>query len=543
LDWYLREYAKTPESYKKQCVKTGERNGKGAYKLTIGERKRILIDHIFGVDIDTQAVEVTKLSLLLKALEGLNEQEIQKELFNERVLPDLSRNIKCGNSLIGSDFYVQGTLGLSEDEQYKINAFDWKTEFADVFKDGGFDAVIGNPPYVFTRGDGFTDFEKEYYYAKFKHQNYQLNTFAMFVEQGYYLIKNDGVFGFIIPNNWLTIGSMKEFRDFLISSTENTKIVNNLYKVFSGANVDTSMLVFKKNKPNLVTLVESSAPDEYNTISSVPYSDLLQEQIIQFKLFKNSSGNMLIKLIGSHSVKLGSISTVKSGLKAYETGKGTPVQTDKMKNNRIYHNDKKLDKSYRPYLEGRDVKRYHLDWSGQYLKYGNNLAAPRKPELFEGERILVRQIPSHPPYSINGALVNGGEVNDINSMIIIHPVRYSLKFILGIINSRLITYWFDITFDKFQRVTFPQFKVNELEQFPIFLLDLSKKADKDKHDKLVALVDQMIALKQKEQAETLPQMKTMIGRQIQALDKQIDTVVYELYGLSEEEIKVVEGER
>ncbi|MDR3131329.1 MAG: N-6 DNA methylase, partial [Treponema sp.] len=80
LDWYLREYTKAPERYKKQCIKTGGRNGADVYKLSVNERKRILTAHIFGVDIDAQAVEVTKLSLLLKALEGMNEQEIQKEL-------------------------------------------------------------------------------------------------------------------------------------------------------------------------------------------------------------------------------------------------------------------------------------------------------------------------------------------------------------------------------------------------------------------------------------------------------------------------------
>ncbi|MDR3108662.1 MAG: N-6 DNA methylase, partial [Planctomycetaceae bacterium] len=142
LDWYLNEYVKSPSSNKKRLLKISD----GNYKLTISERKRILTAHIFGVDIDTQAVEVTKLSLLLKALEGLSEQEIQLSLFNERALPNLSSNIKCGNSLIGNDFYSQGTLNLTEDKQYKINAFDWQEEFKEAFQDGGFDVVIGNPP-------------------------------------------------------------------------------------------------------------------------------------------------------------------------------------------------------------------------------------------------------------------------------------------------------------------------------------------------------------------------------------------------------------
>ena len=103
-----------------------------------------------GVDIDSQAAEVTKLSLLLKVLE--NETQESLRLFHERALPDLGNNIKCGNSLIGPDFYQNQQLGLFGDEQQrKINAFDWQKEFAPIFKQGGFDAVIGNPPYIRVR--------------------------------------------------------------------------------------------------------------------------------------------------------------------------------------------------------------------------------------------------------------------------------------------------------------------------------------------------------------------------------------------------------
>jgi hypothetical protein len=225
---------------------------------------------------------------------------------------------------------------------------------------------------------------------------------------------------------------------------------------------------------------------------------------------------------------LGSLSTVKSGLKAYETGKGTPIQTDEMKKNRIYHSKRKLDKYYRPYLEGKDVRRYKIEWSGLYLKYGNNLAAPRKPELFKGERILVRQIPSLPPYSINAVITQKNYVNDINSMIIIDQRKYSLKYLLGIINSKVISYWFDITFDKFQRGIFPQFKVNELEQFPIPCLDLSKKTDKDKHDRLVLLIEKI-------NNQSIP------GNEFNKINQQIEKLVYELFKLTDAEIAIIEG--
>src|SRR3990170_1676997 len=122
------------------------------WRLTTAERRRILLNNIYGVDIDPQAVEVTKLSLLLKVLEGESEQTIESQLrlFHERALPDLAGNIKCGNSLIGPDFYENQQLTfLDEEERYRINAFDWQAEFPEVFKgkNPGFDVVIGNPPY------------------------------------------------------------------------------------------------------------------------------------------------------------------------------------------------------------------------------------------------------------------------------------------------------------------------------------------------------------------------------------------------------------
>ena len=125
------------------------------WKLTTAERKRILLNNIYGVDIDRQAVEVTKLSLLLKVLEGENEETISKQLklFQERALPDLSNNIKCGNSLIGWDI-LKDNPGLRQEEIERINPFDWEKEFPEIFQKGGFDVVIGNPPYVRQEGLG-----------------------------------------------------------------------------------------------------------------------------------------------------------------------------------------------------------------------------------------------------------------------------------------------------------------------------------------------------------------------------------------------------
>ncbi|NTW06278.1 MAG: N-6 DNA methylase, partial [Syntrophaceae bacterium] len=151
LDWHLKWYAENnPDKHAKAKKPTLYKGSGDAWHLTTAERKRILLNNIYGVDIDSQAVEVTKLSLLLKVLEGETGESLnqQRKLFHERALPDLGGNIKCGNSLIGPDFYEGGQMSmLDEEEMHRVNVFDWQAEFPEIFKAGGFDAVIGNPPW------------------------------------------------------------------------------------------------------------------------------------------------------------------------------------------------------------------------------------------------------------------------------------------------------------------------------------------------------------------------------------------------------------
>ena len=167
------------------------REGVGqAWRLTTDKKKEILLNNIHGVDIDTQAVEVTKLSLLLRVLEGESNETIgsQLDLFKERVLPDLGRNIKCGNSLIGSDYYQdrQLTMLIDEEERYRVNAFDWKTEFPQVFIQGGFDVVMGNPPYIRIQTlQETSQIDVEFYKKRYKAAskgNYDV--YVVFVEKG-----------------------------------------------------------------------------------------------------------------------------------------------------------------------------------------------------------------------------------------------------------------------------------------------------------------------------------------------------------------------
>lgn len=222
LDWHLKWYADNdPEKHAKGKDARLYR-GREGWRLTAAERKRILTNNIYGVDIDAQAVEVTKLSLLLKVLEGETDESLnaQMKLFHERALPDLDGNIKCGNSLIGPDFF-DGRLDLDEDERRRINAFDWQAEFPQVFLpspargrgaggegkggfQGGFDAVIGNPPYIRIQTmKEWAPLEVEFYkqrYAAASKGNYDI--YVVFVERGLQLLNKNGKLGLILPHKF-----------------------------------------------------------------------------------------------------------------------------------------------------------------------------------------------------------------------------------------------------------------------------------------------------------------------------------------------------
>ena len=226
LDWhrdiYIEDGAEKHAKGKNPKLYQRIRN---EWRLTTAERKRILLNNIYGVDIDPQAVEVTKLSLLLKVLEGESDQTIKSsfKLFHERALPDLGNNIKCGNSLIGPDYYEgKQTSFLDTEEMQRVNAFDWEKEFPEIFKAGGFDTVIGNPPYIFGRdwkALGIPDTIKVYLGSTYISSPYQLDMFSIFMEKVSLLCKYDGYVGQIVPNVWLTNSFSSKTRSHILKNS------------------------------------------------------------------------------------------------------------------------------------------------------------------------------------------------------------------------------------------------------------------------------------------------------------------------------------
>ncbi len=248
LKWYLQWYiGDGPEKHRKKLVKVGDRE----YRLTTAEKKRILIDNIYGVDIDAQAVEVTKLSLLLKVLEGETDASLKSspKLTGERVLPDLDRNIQCGNSLIGPEIRGSESFeALAEENQNAIIPFDWKFAFKKVFKAGGFDAVIGNPPYIRIQIlKEWAPVEVELYkeYASAQEGNYDI--YVVFLERGLQLLSKRGRLGYICPNKFFNAKYGRPIRSTIAEGKHLAHVVHfGDQQVFDGATTYTALLFINK---------------------------------------------------------------------------------------------------------------------------------------------------------------------------------------------------------------------------------------------------------------------------------------------------------
>ncbi|MBI5436009.1 MAG: N-6 DNA methylase [Nitrosomonadales bacterium] len=541
LDWYLARYVE--EGAEKNSKGKAARiypAAQGEWRLTTAEKKRILLEHIYGVDIDTQAVEVTKLSLLLKVLEGESDQTLtsQMKLFHERVLPDLDRNIQCGNSLIGPDFY-DGQLELDDEAAQRINVFDWQAAFPQVFKAGGFDAVIGNPPYGFHQIH--SEQVKPYLKKKFDVAHGSFEHYFLFYEATLRLLKVGGIHGFIVPVTWLTIPSAYSLRKFVLDNFWVREIEWLPELVFSNAQVNTLISVIQNAPPkNVCVNIHNSLGFKEPASKTV---NINQSQFISsdysITIFESHEDTSILEKITSKSLPLSQFAIPCSGYNPYEIGKGlTPegrVHTKATVLARPYHAAYQIDSNWKPEIGGKNLRRYYLQpTQDRWVKYGTWLAAARNPENFLGPRILVQEITGGLDKRIVATYCED-ELYYSRDVIPIKPMnRISLLYLLGIINSWLITWYHQKRSPKSQKGLFPKVLVSDLKDLPIVF-------DLHAHDKLVALVEKMLALHQQLAAAKTPQDTTLLQRQIDATDKQIDQLVYALYGLTEEEIALVEG--
>ncbi|MBN1455991.1 MAG: N-6 DNA methylase [Methanomicrobia archaeon] len=547
LDWYTSHQ---PKKHKNAVFQVKENE----WYLTTTEKKRILLNNIFGVDIDSQAVEVTKLSLLLKVLENESREGIdqQVKLGLEGMLPNLEDNIKCGNSLIGPDFYeTHQTTLFNEDEMRRINVFDWdddKNGFGKIMKRGGFDCVIGNPPWVDIKG---MDPELiDYYFRRYSTTQNRMNIYATFLQKGLEILSEGGMFGFITPNSYLTQSSYTKLRKLILENSWIQNIVRLPDNVFANVKAETAIIILERNGSGPTSILLYDRADGISKISEHTCANKkvfsqktwLNSPAFIFNIFITENIGQLLRKMERVSLPLQRFCDFSLGLTPYDKYKGHTQQQIK---GRVFHSNYKKDESFKPLLSGADVSRYIVDWkSGGWISYGNWLGAPREQRFFTQPRIIVRQIISGEPPHIFACYTEQEFYNaQIGFNLLLKPeVNVSLKFLLALINSRLMTFYHRNRFlDQSKRV-FQKILIQDAKNFPIRIMEFSNQGEVAKHDKLVLLVEQMLDLQRKYHAAKMERDKELYERQIIIIDKQIDKLVYDLYGLTEEEIKVVEGE-
>ncbi|WP_461257026.1 Eco57I restriction-modification methylase domain-containing protein [Treponema sp. R80B11-R83G3] len=537
LDYYTQE----------KNVKTSQKNkkifeaGHNTYRLTIDEKQRILTNNIFGVDIDNQAVEVTKLSLYLKLLEG-ESRESSEQLFkysDMALLPSLEDNIKCGNSLIGTDFYAQ--LELTDDDRIKINCFDWdKDGFPEIFKNGGFDVVIGNPPYVFTRDVDWSDDVKNYYWNKFyitkndkntrKNQSGKINLYILFLLKSTELLNKTGLFSFIIPNSLLRTTTYDTTRKFILERTTIERIVDLKEGVFDGVTASTIILNLINNTISRDTLIidanykndgfidetKQTKVNQHNFLNNVSYA---------FSIFVNPEEQELInKLNKSNFFLRDIIIDIIEGIVAH---KELISQTA-------------INKKYKPMLEGKDIKKYIINFGNNYILFDKEKIHRTRPNyVWEAETKIVIQRISGGKSPLVAAIDKEKYLSFASTNILLINENmlssYSYNLICALLNSKLWNFYYSKSFSNSSNLT-----VNISKTY-LEMLPLPRQIDISKHDAIVSLVDKIIGLKQKEAKEPNQQSRTMISRQIVGIEQAIDTAVYQLYNLTNDEIKVVEG--
>ena len=537
LDYCLKWYIEHKPGTSKKAVYKDPRNGE--WRLTIEEKKRILIAHVFGVDIDSQAVEVTKLSLLLKVLEGETDQSLSLSQlsFGERALPNLADNIKCGNSLIGPD-YSTGRLIVDPGETRRANPFDWKLEFPDAIKAGGFDCIIGNPPYIQLSMEAFRDETVNNYLREtYQFSGGRLNTFAFFIERARQLTHEACRFSYIVPNTVLSQEYYEALRRKLLEGTHINSVAMPQGQVFKDAVIENVVLVLSKQtrqkdqsraglkgKVEFLRLHENGRTDGHTFVAQRELADNYKASFIAPV---NPEVRTIRKKLERNPYTFGQVLNINQAI-ALKHDRAACLS------------DHKQSPLHREVLDGRHIGRYLTGKSPNYFAFDvTKIHSCKREDIFLlPEKIFFRRV--------GDRLIGSIDIEKkfaLNTLVVISPKAdcpYNLRFVLALFNSRLLNFYY-VNFLKSSKKVFSEIQARQVEQLPFPSIDFSHNADKAALDRIVTLVDSMIALHKQLAAAKSVAQGAILQRQIVAADAEIDRLVYDLYGLTAEEIALVEG--
>ena len=426
----------------------------------------ILEHNLYGVDINEESVEIAQLALWLRTAKP------------HRKLNSLNENIKCGNSLI-SDPAIAGE-----------KAFNWQEQFPKVFEKGGFDVVIGNPPYVDIKQ--MDSIQVEYMFNHYKTAENRINLYSIFIEMGYGLVKEYGYLSYVNPNSMLLNSSYTKLRRLIVDDLYDiVKLPDN---VFEAAKVETIIYAVRKGVPttNLSSIVY--AKDNVITEVSRKHSKTIDKTSWKsqdncgFNIFVNREiTNILQKIKGTHE-RLGNIADFTLGITPYDKYKG---HTEDIIKNKRFHTTAVEDGTCKPLIAGENVTRYYVsDSVKEYIKYGEWLGAPREERFFTDPRIIVRQIVSGNPLRIYAGYTDKPlYFTQIGFGIIPHE-GYLPKYILTLLDSWLINFYHKYMYLDLEKELFQKILIANCKELPIPAINL------ESQQPFVVLADKMLSLNQ-----------------------------------------------
>ena len=530
LNWHKDYYIQNPN---KKNPLTPEGN------LTTPEKKKILLNNIFGVDIDTNAVEVTKLSLLLKCMEGETQASIahQMKMFNERVLPTLDDNIKSGNSLIDTDYYDNQ---LDFGEERTIKPFSWQKAYPTVFKNGGFDVVIGNPPYVFTRDVDWSDEVKNYFWSKFeiskgddksrKNQSGKINLYILFIIKSTELLNKNGCLSFIIPNGLLRTTTYDTARKFILERTSIERIVDLKDGVFEGVTASTIIInLLNNNKKRDTLIIDANCKiDGYvdeNKTTKITQSNFLNNVSHTFSLYINPlEQNLFTKISNSAFFLKDIIEDIIEGIVAHKE----------------FISDKKLSSEYKPMLEGKDIKKFQTNFGGNYVLFDRKKIHRARPDYVweANKKIVIQRISGGKSPLVSTIDIEKYKAFASTNLLLIKEnlvKKYPYELICALINSKLWNFYYSKNFSNGSNLT-----VNISKTF-LEMLPLPKIPNEEIVNKISSFVENQLTLNEEIKTATLDTKKEQIKQKIEYNEDKINSLVYQLYELTKEEIELVES--
>ncbi len=509
-------------------------------------RKQIVANNLYGVDINKESVEITKLGLWIKTA---NKNDS---------LVSLDTNIKFGNSLINSDI-----------TKYP---FDWEHEFSEIIKNGGFDIIVGNPPYIVIKGGRFlggyqySDDEIKYIRENFQTAEQQINTYTLFIEKSIKLMNEQAYLSFIVPNTFLANEYSQKFRELLLNRT-NIIDIYNIGTAFKDANVETLVLTFTLGKLGKTKI--KILGNEY-IIDLVELSKITKDN--KFIINIDEQILSIIKKLQKHP-QLSKFAKVWRGL---TTG-----------NDKKYISNKEKTVQYKKLISGKEIQRYYHKPSKNFVHYDKNLLDRARNEriFLLKEKLISKFVGSKLTFCFDNKqhyILNTGCVTEITDE------RINIKYLLALLNSELLNFYFQTLFTD-NRDTFPIMKSGNIEQLPIALanehtqLELAKKVEEllKLHEnlqiqkssfieiadsrlnigKLSTKLDSWYDLEWKEFDKELTKAKIKIPtnelkewrdffmnekqeikkilNQINKIETQIDNKVYELYSINNSEMQII----